>query len=164
MSAVYKLKSRGLERTLEERWIISSLPKMFPCCCEERFMMHVYWVVYYAICYAQHNALVTPLHSISHYIYSNDVNSKELFQEVLDCRLLIKDHQQKGVSLKFQTQGTFDIHHFIWWWFLRRSSRVRPRRSAVLRRISASRSYSQLHVCPALSTSLMRRAEVCMSP
>jgi len=28
-------------------------------------------------------------------IYSNDVNGKELFQEVLDCRLLIKDRQQK---------------------------------------------------------------------
>ena len=23
-------------------WLLSSLPKMFPCCCEEKFMMHVY--------------------------------------------------------------------------------------------------------------------------
>ena len=32
-------------------------------------------------------------------IYSNDVKGKELFQEDLDDRLLIKDRQQKGVSL-----------------------------------------------------------------
>jgi len=25
-----------------------------------------------------------------------DINGKELFQEVLDCRLLLKDRQQKG--------------------------------------------------------------------
>ena len=37
-------------------------------------------------------------------IYNNDVNGKELFQEVLDCRLLIKDRQQKGSEFEHPTR------------------------------------------------------------
>ena len=32
-----------------DHWPLSSLPKMFPCCCEEKFMMHVYRVVCYMV-------------------------------------------------------------------------------------------------------------------